>query len=211
MARIAFWCALTSFLIFLVTIVAGGAGFPGYSHGAQYISELGAIGAPHSQIVSWFGFIPSGILLMTFAFVAPLTLPRSPWTWLGFSSLGFYAFGLVVGGLFPCDFGCRPDEQTAAQLIHNAVVGIGYLVGITALLVLGVQARKWAGGKHLLPLGVTCWLLAACSLPALDPGFEYAGIAQRIIEVSMYTWIIACAFYVRRTGMFRPDGSLSRI
>ncbi len=207
MAKVAFWAALASFSICLATIVIGGATFPGYSHGTQYISELGATGAPHSRMVSWLGFVPSGFLLMAFAFTAPLSLPRSPWTWLGFAFLGYYALGLVAGGLFPCDFGCRPSDPTAAQTIHNAVAGSGYLTGITALLVLGIQARKWAGGTHLLPLGVVGWAVAAFSLPALDPDFEFAGLAQRTIEVSIGAWIVACAFYLRSSAVLRPDNS----
>jgi hypothetical membrane protein len=201
MGRIAFRSALLSLLLFSVTVVMGGASFPGYSHASQYISELGATGAPHSQAVSWLGFIPSGLLLMVFSFAAPMTLPRSPWTWVGFAFIAYYAFGLVAGGVFPCDFGCRPDDPSFSQVAHNLVAGTGYLTGITALLVLGIQARRWPGGGHLFPLGVVCWAVAALALPSLDPDFAYAGLAQRTIELCMYAWILACAFYLRRTTL----------
>lgn len=207
MARVAFWAVVLSFSLYAATIVLGGAAFPGYSHAAQYISELGATGAPHSWAVSWLGFIPSGLLLMAFAAIAPVLLPRSPWTWLGFAGIGYYAFGLVAGGLFPCDFGCRPDEPTVAQVIHNAVAGTSYLAGIIALLVLGVQARKWPAGTHLLPLGIGCWLIASLALPALDPEFAYAGVAQRVIELAMCVWLVTCAAYVRGSEALRSDNS----
>ena len=207
MGKIAMWAALLSFSLLLLTVAIGAANFPGYSHAAQYISELGAHGAPHGRMVSWLGFVPSGLLLMVFAFAAPLALPRSAWAWLGFAALGYYAFGLVAGGIFPCDFGCRPEEPTASQVIHNAVAGTGYLTGITALLILGIQSRKWPGGRHLLPLGLACWVAAALSLPFLEPGFGYVGIAQRAIELSMGTWVIACALYLGRVTALRQDGT----
>jgi len=207
MGKIVFWTAALSFSLFLLTIIVGGATFPGYSHASQYISELGATGAPHSQAVSWLGFIPSGLLLMIFALTAPQVLPRSAITWLSFAFIGYYALGLVAGGLFPCDYGCRPENPSTAQVVHNAIVGTGYLAGITALLLLGIQARKWAGASHLLIIGVLCWLVAASALPFLDPGYEYAGLAQRTIEACMYLWIIACGFYAKRSTALRPNNS----
>ena len=43
-------------------VVLGGAMQPGYSHVADYISELGAVGAPHGQAISVAGFLPIGFL-----------------------------------------------------------------------------------------------------------------------------------------------------
>lgn len=207
MGKIAFVAALLSLLLFLSTIVLGAAGFPGYSHVTHYISELGANGAPHGQVVSLLGFIPAGIALMVFAFTAPRLLPRSAWTWLGFTFIGYYAFGLVAGGLFPCDFGCRPDHPSATQMIHDLMAGTGYLTGITALLVLGIQARRWPRGGHLLPLGIVCWAVAALALPWLYPDSGHSGLGQRIVEACMYAWILACAFHVRRkTGRETAQG-----
>lgn len=209
MGKIAFWAAVLSFSLFLLTIIVGGATFPGYSHASQYISELGATGAPLSHAVSWLGFVPSGLLLMIFAVTAPQVLPRSAITWLGFAFIGYYALGLVAGGFFPCDYGCRPEDPSTTQIIHNAIAGTGYLTGITALLPLGTQARKWPGAKHLLILGVLCWLVAASALPFLDPGFEYAGFAQRTIEVCMCIWITACGYYAKRSTESRPNSSFN--
>jgi hypothetical membrane protein len=200
MHKIAFWTALSGVSIFALTVVLGGVAFTGYSHATQYISELGATGAPHGRWVSWLGFLPSGLLLVVFAFTAPMALPRSRWTWLGFFFIAVYAFGLVASAFFPCDFGCRPDNPTVAQVIHNGVGGVSYIAGVTALLILAIQARKWPGGRHLLYLGLVCWLAGALSLPWLAPNFAYVGVAQRILEISMGAWIITCAYYVRATS-----------
>lgn len=37
-------------LIFLITVL-GGANFPNYSHASQFISELGAFGAPNARML----------------------------------------------------------------------------------------------------------------------------------------------------------------
>lgn len=210
MGKIAFWSAVLGLLVFLITVVAGGAAFPGYSHTSQFISELGATGAPHSKLVSWMGFIPSGLLLMTFAITAPLALPRSAITWLGFASIGYYAFGLVGAGIFPCDYGCRAEQPSVGQRIHNAIAVTGYLAGITALLLLGIQARKWPGGGHLIALAVLCGLVGTIALLFLSPDFGYVGFAQRTVEACMGMWIIACAFYARHRAGLPQEGVASQ-
>ena len=60
--HIAFGCAVLSLLVLAVATVAGGLAYPGYDHLTQYISALGATGAPTGRAVS-LAFIVSGALL----------------------------------------------------------------------------------------------------------------------------------------------------
>ncbi len=64
----------------LATIAAPfvfGAMFPGYSHVRDYISELGAAGAPHATAVNLFTFLPTGLLFIVATFSLKGVLPRS--------------------------------------------------------------------------------------------------------------------------------------
>ena len=51
----------TAALLALLVTVVGGAIAPGHSHAANYISELGARGAAHGEVVSLAGFLPIGL------------------------------------------------------------------------------------------------------------------------------------------------------
>ncbi|WP_159744480.1 DUF998 domain-containing protein [Luteimonas cellulosilyticus] len=201
----AFWSAVLSYALLLLVVVWGGSSVAGYSHVSQYMSELGAAGAPDSHTLNWLGFVPAGILLMVFAFTAPLALPRAPWTWLGFTAIAYCAFGLTVAGFFPCDTGCRPRDPTPSQVIHDVMAITGYLAGITGLLILGIQARRWPGGTHLFPLGILCWVVAIAALPAMDPDSGFPGLAQRVIEVSLCVWILTCVVHVRRSARLQRE------
>jgi hypothetical membrane protein len=206
MRMIIFWSAILGFAIFLLTVLVGGATFPDYSHARQYISELGATGAPHSQLVAWLGFVPSSVLLAIFSLAAPLTLPRSVMAWIGFLLISYYSIGMAVAGIYPCDFGCRPDDPSMSQFVHNVAGGTAYLAGITAILLLGIQSRKWPRSSPLMILGIVCWVVAACAFPFLaDHEFEYTGVAQRMIEACIFGWILACAFYIRRSTEVRSN------
>lgn len=59
------------------------------------------------------------------------------------------------------------------------------------------HASQYTASSLQLTHSMGDWLPDAVALPFLDPGFEYVGIAQRVIEIAMGTWIIACAYYVR--------------
>ena len=200
-ARICFWSAILGVAVLVSYGVIGGAAWPGYDHLTQYLSELGAVGAPYADMISWGGFFLFGVLIIIFALTAYLALPKSSGSALGFLGIAWYAAGSLMAAFFPCDAGCRPAEPSASQLLHNLFGGTGYLAGVVALFLLAGAARHWDGGKHLAPLGIACGVAAAVGFLGLDPSFDYLGAAQRLLELAMNGWILTCAFYVRKVSV----------
>jgi len=200
MRHLAFWAAILTGVVWLVMLVAGGLTWPGYSHVSQYISELGAIGAPQAFAINWFGFLPIGILMIAFCISAMLALPKSAGSILGFLGLILWAGGYVISPFFPCDYGCPVDgDQTLAQVIHNLGAIVSYLAGAVGLLLLAGAAKKWPGDTRSLGLfalisGIIC--LACFLFLAPNP---YVGLVQRLGELVTFGWMIACGFYLVRT------------
>ena len=186
---------LGTLAVVLLTVV-GGANFPNYSHASQFISELGATGAPNARIISLAGFLPAGVLITAFAFFAWRSLPRSGATTLGMAGLALFSLGYLVAAFFPCEADCRPTEPTLSQAIHNLFGLAGYLVAPWSLFALGWQARRWPRATHLSALGFVAGGLALLGLLFLSPDFRYVGVAQRILEGSVLAWIVACALYL---------------
>lgn len=186
---------LGALAVVLLTVV-GGANFPNYSHASQFISELGADGAPNARIINLAGFLPAGVLIIAFAFFAWRSLPRSGATTFGMAGLVLFALGYLVAVVFPCEPGCRPAEPTLSQAIHNLFGLAGYLIAPPSLFLLGWQARRWGRATHLSVLGFIGAGLALLGLLFLSPEFKYVGVAQRVLEGSVLTWIIACALYL---------------
>ena len=58
---------IASPLILGLAVFVGGWQYPGYSHVSQFISELGATGAPSPSILNFGGLIPAGALTVAFA------------------------------------------------------------------------------------------------------------------------------------------------
>jgi hypothetical protein len=188
---------LGSLAVVLLTLL-GGANFPNYSHASQFISELGADGAPHARLINLGGFLPAGIFIIAFALFAWRSLPRSGATTFGMFGVALFALGYLVAVVFPCEPGCRPANPTTAQAIHNLFGLAGYLFAPLSLFLLGWQARRWPRATHLAVLGFLGSALALLGLLFLSPDFKYVGIAQRILEGSVVTWIMACALYLAR-------------
>lgn len=184
-------------VVVLMTVMAG-ALTPGYSHVSQYISELGARGAPWEMAVRFAGFLPAGMLLLGFCVLAHRALPRSRDVTWGLAGLAVYAAGYLVAAVFPCDPGCRPAEPSLAQAIHNAVGLFGYLLAPLVLWRLARAARSWPAAGRLVLAG---HLAAGCALVALltlSPSSATVGLSQRLMEAAVLAWVLLCGLYVAR-------------
>lgn len=178
-------------------VLIGGAAWDGYDHVGQYISELGATGAPHGWQVSWLGFLPIGLLICAFAFFAYMAAPRSVLSALGFVGVFLFSIGYVGSAFFPCDFGCRPDTPSFSQVMHELVGLAGYLLAPLTLLLLGLAAWKWQGARWLAILGFIAAAGALVGVGGLmEPESPTVGLYQRVLEASMLSWIVGCGLFL---------------
>lgn len=197
----AFLAGLSGSVLFIITTIFGGFLHPGYNHMTQFISELYAQGAPGADMLKYAGYIPSGVFIIFFAIYAIKELPRSPLTTGGFLIIGiFYGAGTVLAAFFPCDEGCNPQyiDPSLSQLLHNLIGFLTYITVPFALLVLGISASRWGNAEKLSYLAYFCGLLSVSFVYLLFSGDSapYTGLFQRIIELSILTWIITCSFYL---------------
>lgn len=205
MSGLCAFTGLASFVVLILLVVVAGALTPGYSHVSQFISELGARDAPHEWGVRLAGFLPAGVLLLAFCGFALAALPRSTAATLGFVGLAFYAAGYLVAVAFPCDPGCRPENPSLSQLIHNGGGMLGYLLAPVFLLLLARAAGSWPGGNKLAMAGYAAAGLALLGLISLSPASPVAGLSQRLLELAVLGWVALCSMYVARQGAGAPE------
>lgn len=193
---IAFGCGVLSLAVLAVAAVAGGFAYPGYDHLTQYISELGATGAPTGREVS-LAFVVSGGLLTLFWLLCAALFPRSLLSIAGFGLSALNGVGLLLGGVFRCDFECSTADLSAAAMLHDVFGGIGYLCGIAGVFLVGIAARGWPQGRGLFGLSLICGIPAALAIWLIHPAFEWYGAAQRVVEIALAVWTLAVATRVR--------------
>ena len=197
---LAVWSAFAGYTLFIGMIVWAGSVWPGYDHLRQFISELGATGAPNGGAFSLWGFIIPGALLMVFPVAAFLALPRSATSLIGFCLIVLFASGAFFGGVYPCDFGCVTEGGSESQKMHELLGLGGYLTAPLALALVGLASRRWPGASALFPLGMLGAVVAAVSMPLLVMNIEFDGAAQRALEGAMALWVLTCASYLARAG-----------
>ena len=197
-----FWFGLLGVMFFISATILGGLQFSNYSHISQMISESYAFGTPDGIQLRYLGFIPSGIFITAFAFLAIKNLPKSKITQIGFLGIGvFYGIATIMVSVFPCDKGCDNElvDPSISQLIHNLAGLLTYTIVPISLIIIGVSVRKWANSKTISSLGIVCGLMAVVFVAIFfsDLQSKFAGLYQRIIEGSILTFIIACSFYFK--------------
>ena len=195
--KLAFACAMLSLSVLVVATVAGGLTYPGYDHLTQYISELGATGAVTGRGVS-MAFIASGVLLAAFWLLCAILFPRGPLSITGFGLSALNGLGLMFGGVFPCDFECSLENASTSAVLHDVLGGIGYLCGVVGLMLVGMAARRWPGGRNLFHLAIVCGAPAAGAIWLIHPAFEWYGAAQRVLEIALAVWTVGLALAIRR-------------
>jgi len=196
MGRLAMICALLGALWLLAMVVIGGLTFPDYDHVSQYISELGANGAPFGFEVSWYGFLPVGLLVTAFAVFAWLATPRSLLGTLGFIGLVLFAIGYIGSAFFPCDYGCRPESPSFSQQMHLLIGLAGYFFAPLTLLLLAFAARAWPNGGRVALTGFVAAPAALVGLLTMAPDSPFVGLSQRVLETSVIAWVVICGLYL---------------
>lgn len=202
-ARVTHWAGIGGAGLFVAACVIGGWLLPGYSHVTNYISEAYARGTPHGVELRFFGFIPAGGLLAIFAWGAWRRAPKSALASLGFLSLGLcYGLGTAVCGFFPCDLGCGRlgGRPSVSQLIHDLTGLATYLTVPAGLILLGIAARGWPGGRRVARAGLVGGTVAVAGALLFlgDARGPFAGLFQRVVESAVLLWVVLAAHYFRR-------------
>lgn len=180
-------------VLFIVTTIIGGFLHPNYSHISQFISELYAVDAPSANVLRFYGYIPSGIFIVLFAFFLNAILPKSLGKTIGCILFGFfYGFGTILCSIFTCDAGCNPKliDPSLSQLIHNGIGLLTYLFVPIALLCIGISNRtKLFFSNYTIVTATFSFVLVF----VLDVHSPLKGLIQRLIEGSFLLWILYCS------------------
>lgn len=179
-------------LAYLCMLFGGALLKPGYSHLAQYISELGASGSAHARLISLAGFVPVGLVA---AWLLVATAPFAPVG--GASRFGYWLLlceplAWIGSALAPCDLGC-PAGGSTRQLLHTLLGLVTYGGTALGLLLLATAPRLRIGLRLLWIALAATWLLlfVLMAAPDLQP---WRGLLQRLAEWLVYGALCGAAW-----------------
>lgn len=147
----------------------------------------------------------SGILLFSAILITMRSFPvKNTRAALGLYALGWYACGLIVAGFIPCDANCSIEEPTMIQIVHSIVGWTSYLLGVIGIFLLSPIIREHLPQGPLSP--AVCKLLfclAVSSFLVLNLTSLSPGLWQRVLEVSVFTWLILYTVQFSKTKQLK--------
>jgi hypothetical membrane protein len=173
--------------LFVAVVILCGALRPGYSHSAQFISELGALGTPNAALMNLGGFVAGGTLIVAFG-ISLNHLLRPHWSSVSAALLiSMFGFGLVLAGAFPCAPGCPQKDPT----LHDGVSIAAFLSAIAGLALAARSFRAVARWRPLWAYSAISSAAAFFLLLALATSIDsrvFTGIWQRLLLGTLFLW-----------------------
>ncbi len=189
-SRILSLCGLLGAVVYPVFIFIATSQLPGYSHTAEYISNLGAVGQPSALIMN-IGFIVTGILIMLFGF-STLQPFQKDWKGLvGGIFIMIEGLAQILSGIFSCDPGCSATQPTMAESIHNMVGPLAFILIILATIFWAFRFRKQTNWNkfwiYTLLTGIAAFILFG--IFGMSVGTPMVGVWQRLLRTTLYVWV----------------------
>ena len=206
---------LLSVPIYVATVAGLGSRVDGYDHARQYVSELGATGAPDAVLFNAI-LVLLGFAMFVVAAGYNHALRNRPWRRITTFFIGLFGVGIVAGGLFPCDPGCA--GQTLSAKLHG-LLGLPTMFStFVAPFLLAHSLRGDHGWPRryraiVLTAGATALPVFLSSLPVPQTlgfiGYFHAvgltGIGQRFFALFQLTWVvILCVGLLVRARHAKP-------
>jgi hypothetical membrane protein len=76
-------CGVLAPFVYSGAVIAASRKVPAFDHLKNFMSELGATGAPGAYLMNLAGFLPYGILILAFALALHRGIHRETGSWLG--------------------------------------------------------------------------------------------------------------------------------
>ena len=122
--------------------------------------------------------------------------------------LGLGGLGLILAGVFEVERPAVPD--TVEEVIHSDATLTAFTLIITAMLLFAILCRWDPRWRDFRATAMALAIIAAAA-GAFSPfaGLTtFSGLAQRVLGLTVVTWLLLCALHIRFGGLrrSRPTG-----
>jgi hypothetical membrane protein len=169
---------------------------PGFSHYAQYISELSERGSSTENLFRYTGFVPTGVLHMLFGAFLWHTFRGSRLATTG--ALLFVVNGIarIGAGLFSCEPGCAGPNVLLNQQLHRLSATVAFLAIILATVIWGLVFRKFQALRLLSYFSYLSGLSGLVFLLLMESSSQTragTGLYERLSSGSLSLWVLVFA------------------
>jgi hypothetical membrane protein len=203
LARIGNLCGVLAPLLWAAVILIAGGLRPGFSHYAQYISELGERGSTTELLMRYGAFIPTGLMHMGFAALLYARFRGNRYAALAAALVALNGLGRIGAGMFPCEVGCAGPHVLLSQKMHRVSAAVGFLAIIGAAVLWGriFKALESLRGLHVYSiasgaLGLVFLMLMSWS----GESRAGTGLYERLSSGVLSLWVFVVALRLHVTS-----------
>jgi len=198
------WCAICGVIgpiAFAIVVIASGLLQPAYNHVTQYVSELGARGAPNAMIMNVAGFSLLGMFIIAFAFGLHLGVNEGKGSKIGPVLLAVSGAGFVAVGLFPLDpSGVNVSFTGLMHVVSARITWIGLILALLFIAQRFKNDPEWKDYRLYTLATVLVALVLAVMLDFI--GIEgWMGALQRLFLGVRLLWIEIVAIKLLRLSI----------
>lgn len=186
--------------MFTAAVIAASVNHPGYDHLKNFISELGATGAPAAGVMNFAGFLPYGLLTAAFALAVHRGMRADAGGWLGPSMLALYGLAYVAVAVSPCDPGCHSTTPSLHHRLHFLLGDVIFLTAVLGPFTLYPRMVKDPAWRSLASATLILPGLAWLILEASGVGISGA-LRQRLWLLLLFMWLAIMALRLLRLGV----------
>jgi hypothetical membrane protein len=193
-------CGVLAPLLWAAAIVSCGVLRPGFSHFAQYISELGERGSATELLMRYGAFVPTGLMHLAFAAALATTFKNSRLGVLAAMLLGLNGLARIAAGYYPCEVGCG-ETGSLDQRMHSLSAGIGFIALVVSTILWSLVFGRSSKLRNLAAYSAISGVLGLAFLLLMLWSAEHGtarGLFERLSSGVLSLWILAFALRLRR-------------
>lgn len=182
-------CGIAGPILFTLVLLSLGLLAAPYNHVTQYMSELGATGAPFALAMNLVGFIALGCCIILSALGLHQVINKGNGSKGSPVLLVFSGIGFIMTGIFPCD----PDCITVSLIgiLHGYAALLAQMALILAILPFAFRVKNVKGWGNYTQFSLAMFFLSLL-LAALYKSFlfeEQTGLFQRLSFGMPLLWL----------------------
>jgi len=191
--RVSRWlslCGVVAPPILIVFIIVAALVTPGYSHVSETISQLGAQGRPHPEVMN-AGFIVFGLLVNGFAYSLYRRLQNHTGARILWALLTIYGTAVLLSGIFQDASKVPGAESNLESTLHSVLAMIGFFALVAGMWVFARLVHRDPWWRKFTPLSIAIAVLnLGLSLLFLVEGLgSVEGLLQRSFYAISLFWI----------------------
>lgn len=206
LSKIGNLCGVVAPVLWGAAIILCGSLRPGYSHLAQYISELGERGSTTEHLIRYAGFVPTGLMHVAFAAMLYVAFKGERLAGAASALLAINGLARIGAGIFPCEPGCAGPRILLSQKAHSLSSGVGFFALIGACVLWGILLRRHAKFRCLGVYSVVSGVLGLVFLALMLWSAEQrggTGLYERLSTGFLSLWVLVFAVRLWQLKAYR--------